>query len=404
MHLIVRVAVIILLAFGASAPLRADLVTDWIETGNTALANAPGAQSNLAKILARLAIFNALNAITPQYKSYAPAPETDPGASPEAAVAMAAWTVLASVPFADRAVLDERLRSVLDRVAEGPAKATGITLGKRAALALLAARVDDNFNPLAPTARAPAPGIFELTPGHKRPSSVHMKRLRPFAIRSLDICEPGPPPSWDSEQAIADARRSRDEGGRDSAKRTADQTAAALFWNAADDADEFNALKDIARRRQLPPLQTARMFALFALAAIDGSICNAVIKDKYQVWRPYNAIRGRFAAKAVREETWEPLISTPSNPDYPSGTAALAGIYERLLRVFNPDNTVPPVWRSKAIRQIRVWRTTDSMCEEMAASRVWAGIHSAFAVKAGLLVGRRIADEVLATQLLPLAR
>jgi hypothetical protein len=40
----------------------------------------------------------------------------------------------------------------------------------------------------------------------------------------------------------------------------------------------------------------------------------------------------------------------------------------------------------------------------MAESRVWGGIHSRFAVEAGLIVGRRIADEVLATHLLPLAR
>jgi hypothetical protein len=396
--------VLLLFIASAFAPARADIVIDWVELGDAALANAPGAQSTQAKLLARIAMFNALNAVTPRYQPYLPAPEAAPDASPEAAVAVAAWTALASVPFADRVALDERLRSVLGKVHAGPAKEAGITLGRRAALALLTARAGDSFEQVAPSPRPSAPGVYELTPEHRRPSSVHWKNFRPFAIRSLDICEPGPPPAWDSAAAIDAALQSKAIGGRSSAVRTADQTAAALFWNSTDDGDELNVLKDIAEARMFPALETARMLATFAVASLDGTICATAMRDKYRVWRPYNAIRGQYALPLVRDDAWVPLFTTPANPDYPSGTATIAGIYQRLFRSFNPDNAVPLVWKNKATKQTRSWPTSDAMSAEMASSRVWAGIHSAFAVDAGLQLGRRVADEVLATQMLPLAR
>ena len=386
------------------APARADTVIGWAETAEAVLSNAPSAQVVQAKAIARLAMFNALNAIKPGYRAYMPAPEAVPDASAEAAIAMAAWTALASVPFVDRTALDGQLRSVLDKLPDGPAKIAGVALGRRAALLLLLERTKDDFSSLAPSPREPAPGIYELTPEHKRPSSIHWMRIRPFAIRSLQVCDPGPPPAWDSEAAIASARQSRVLGGRNSAVRTADQTAAALFWNVADDSDELAALKAITEKRQLAPLETARLLAIFAIAMIDSNICNALVKEKYRVWRPYNAIRGRFALQAVRDESWEALLTTPGNPDYPSGTASVAGIYERLLQAFNPANAVPPVWRSRAIKQARAWPTTVAMAEEMARSRIWGGIHSTFAMDAGLVVGRRIAEEVLAAQMVPLTK
>lgn len=404
-HNFIRFALSLLaLASVLPASARANSVLVWAETAEVALSHAPSAQAVQAKVIARLAMFNALNAISPVYTSYLPTPGAVPEASAEAATAMAAWTALSSVPFVDRAALDSQLRSALDKLPEGPGKIAGVALGRRAALLLLLDRASDDFSTLAPSPREPGPGVYELTPEHSRPSSIHWMRVRPFAIRSLKTCDPGPPPAWNSEVAIASARQSRALGGLGSAVRTADQTAAALFWNSIDDSDELAALKAIAEKRQLAPLETARMLALFAIAMIDGNICNALIKEKYRVWRPYNAIRGRYALPAVRDETWEALLITPGNPDYPSGAASVAGIYERLLHAFNPGAAAPPTWRSRAIKQVRTWPTTEAMAEEMARSRVWAGIHSTFAVDAGLVVGRRIADEVLATQMVPLGK
>jgi hypothetical protein len=300
-------------------------------------------------------------------------------------------------------MLDERLRTMLARVPDGPAKTAGIVLGKRAAMALLLARASDDFSALAPTPGSSGPGIYELTPEHKRPSSVHWINVRPLGIQSLAVCDPGAPPAWDSSEATGDGMHSKTIGGRVSAVRTADQTAAALFWNATDDTDELGALRALAEARKLTALKTARLLALFGIAGIDGAICTAVIKDKYRVWRPYSAIRGTYAIPSLRDDAWMPLITTPANPDYPSGTAIVAGIYERLLSSLNPLGGML-AWKSRATKQTRSWPTPEALSQEMAESRVWGGIHSRFAVEAGLIVGRRIADEVLATHLLPLAR
>ena len=71
------------------APARADVVSDWAEATPKVLLKSPRSQVLHATLLTDLAMFNALNAITPRYQAYGPAPAPVPDAAPEAAVAAA---------------------------------------------------------------------------------------------------------------------------------------------------------------------------------------------------------------------------------------------------------------------------------------------------------------------------
>lgn len=385
-----------------SSVAQAEVVADWLATGQKALANSPRAQVGRASVLSNLAMFNALNAITPRYTSYGPEIEPVPDASSDAAAATAAWTVLSSVPGADQAALAKALDDSLKPVTDAAAKAKGAALGKRVAYALLTSRADDVFTRVEPAKRDAAAGVYELTADHKMESSVAFARLRPFAITTADAYDPGPPPALDSALAKRDVAEVKALGARNSSVRTGDQSVAAVFWNSGEDSDGLAFFQRIADGRKLSSLDYARMMALSDMADFDGRIVYVAIKDKYRYWRPVNALRGKFADAGMKDEQWESLITTPSNPDYPSGGGVGGGYFMALLTAFNPGGVVPLSWKNTAISVTRTWPNAEAMSQELAASRVWGGVHFRNSVDVGYRIGKRVAEDVFASQLKPL--
>jgi len=391
-----------LLLMAAAAPASAEVVADWLAAGPKALASSPRGLIGRASVLTNLAMFNALNAVTPRYVPYGAAIDPVPDASPDAAAATAAWVVLSGIPGADQALLSKTLEDSLKPVTDAAARAKGAALGRRVAYALLSARADDLLTRVEPAKREPAAGVYELTSDYKMESSVALGRTRPFAIASVMAYDPGPPPALDSAIARRDLAEVKALGARNSTTRTADQSVAAVFWNSGEDSDGLAFFQRIADARKLSSLDYARMMALSEMADFDGRIVYVAIKEKYRSWRPVNALRGKFADAALKDETWEPLLATPPNPDYPSGGAVGGGYFLVLLTTFNPGNVVPLSWKNTAIGVTRTWPNAEAMSQELAASRVWAGVHFRNSVDTGYAIGKRVTEEVFATQLRPL--
>ena len=123
----------------AATPSHAEVVADWLAVAPKALSASPRAQSGRASVLANLAMFNALNAITPA-TSYGPAVDPVPDASPDAAAATAAFTVLSSVPGADQAALAKTLEESLKPVTDAAARAKAPLANALPCLARIARR------------------------------------------------------------------------------------------------------------------------------------------------------------------------------------------------------------------------------------------------------------------------
>ncbi|KQV86793.1 vanadium-dependent haloperoxidase [Pelomonas sp. Root1237] len=384
------------------APVRADVVSDWAEATPKVLQKSPRGQVLPATLLTDLAMFNALNAITPRYQAYGAAPAAVPDASPEAAVASAARVVLGNVPGADQALLDKTYEASLKAVTDAAARAKGVALGRRVALALLAARADDSFARVEPPKVEPAPGIHVLTPEYKQESGIGLARMKPFAIKDVAAYDPGPPPAVGSAVALRDLAEVKAVGGRVSTQRTGEQSVIALFWNSGEGEDAVAMLKKLAESTKATPLEFARMLALMDMADLDSRIVYTGIKTKYRHWRPYNALRGAFADAKLRDASWEPLIHTPPNSDYPSGGAVGGGTLQALLKDFRGDSQAPLVWVNSALSMTRSWSSPEAMGQELANSRVWSGVHFRNSVDVGYRLGQKVAEEVLATQLRPL--
>ena len=167
--------VLCLTAVLPASPAAANEVAQWNET--TMKAIAANGQNNVVstRTLAMVqgAVHDALNAINRRYDAYYFEGPGDPAASPDAAVAAAAHTVLVGVigsfgtpaqKVATLALVDQAYAASIARVTDGPARNKGVAVGRAAGAAMLALRKDDGATRDAPYTPGMGPGKWRPHP------------------------------------------------------------------------------------------------------------------------------------------------------------------------------------------------------------------------------------------------
>src|ERR1700722_6215419 len=128
-----------------SAVAKADAVLDWnLIAVNTAIANgqSPFAQARYAAIV-QLAVFEAVNAITGDYRPYLGSIVAPHGASVDAAAIQAAYRVLSTYFPSSASTLGTARANSLAMIPDGQTKNDGIATGDAAAYAMIALRSND---------------------------------------------------------------------------------------------------------------------------------------------------------------------------------------------------------------------------------------------------------------------
>lgn len=102
---------------------------------------------------------------------------------------------------------------------------------------------------------------------------------------------------------------------------------------------------------------------------------------------------------AISDSTWEPLVDTPTHPEYLSGHAVYGGGAGGILkRYFNTPVINPPVSltsNSSAMGPItRTFGNLDEAMMENGISRVYIGAHFEFASVEGIKAGQAAAEKV----------
>src|SRR3954454_1516621 len=154
------------------------------------------------------------------------------GASPEAAADAAAHDTLVALYPAQRPAIEQQYATELAQVRDRRGQAQGVTVGRRAAARILAARANDGSG-AAPLPFTPGtkPGDYQLTPpAFAAPVFTHWSHVTPFTLRSASQFRPPPPPVTSPKyqaalhevQALAPAQNST---------RTPAQPQTGLFWN-----------------------------------------------------------------------------------------------------------------------------------------------------------------------------
>src|SRR5688572_9636799 len=431
----IQSVLICLVALAVVAPAGANEVVQWNETTMKAI-DANG-QSNVVATrtlaMVQAAVHDALNAINRRYDAYYFEGPGDAAASPDAAIAAAAHTVLVAIVGgsgtpaqrgASLALVDQAYAASLARVTDGPARNKGVAVGRTAGAAMLTLRRDDGATRDAPYTPGMGPGRWRPHPnpvpanppianpdmarGYAPSAVPGWANLAPFTLLSASqFWLPGPP-ALTSATYARDYNEVKNIGGKVSAVRTADQTDIARFWFEGPGA--WNTIaRTVAVARRLDAPDSARLLALMNMAMADAYIAGWRIRYVYDLWRPVTAIRegdsdGNDATAG--DPSWKSLQNTPAVSDYPSTQSIFSGAAAAALAgVLGSDQVSFSVTSGPPFADItRSFTSVSQAARESADSRVYAGIHFRSACEDGLVLGRKIGQRAYAMYLQPVRR
>ena len=422
-------------AFALVVPAAANEVVQWNDTTMKAIeANGQVAiVSTRTLAMVHAAVHDALNAIGRRYEAYYFEGPGDSAASPDAAIAAAAHTVLVGVVSsfgtpaqkgATLALVDQAYAASLARVTDGPARNAGVAVGRAAGAAMLTLRKDDGANRDAPYTPGVGPGRWRPHPnpvppnppianpdaarGYGASAVPGWGNVAPFTLLSASqFWLPGPP-ALTSATYARDFNEVKSLGGKISTARTAEQTEIARFWFEGPGA--WNRIsRTVATTRGLDARDSARLLALVNMAMADAYIAGFRIRYVYDLWRPITAIRegdndGNDAT--VGDPTWESHQNTPSVSDYPSTQSTFSGAAAVVLAsVLGGDQASFSVTSGKPFEGLtRSFTSFSQAARESADSRVYAGIHFRSACEDGLTLGRKVGQRTAAMYLQPVRR
>lgn len=422
-------------ALTLAPPVLANEVVQWNET--TMKAIAANGQNNIVSTrtlaMVQVAVHDALNAIDRRYDAYYFEGPGDPAASPDAAVAAAAHTVLVGViggygtpaqKGATFALVDQAYAASIARVTDGPARNKGVAVGRAAGAAILALRKDDGAFRDAPYTPGMGPGKWQPHPnpvpanppianpdlvrGYAPSAVPGWGNVTPFTLlSSSQFWLPGPP-ALTSPTYARDYNEVKNIGGKVSTTRTDDQTQIARFW--FEGPGNWNTIaRTVATTRRLDARDSARVLALMNIAMADAYIAGFKIRYVYDSWRPVTAIRegdndGNDAT--VGDPTWDSHQNTPSVSDYPSTQSTFsAAAAVALASALGGDQASFTVTSGKPFDGItRSFTSFAQAARESADSRVYAGIHFRSACEDGLVLGRKIGQRTATLYLQPVKK
>ena len=405
--------IIAAVALLAPSIARADVIADWTEAADdisSADVDVMPGQPNFTKdnqttiSLVSLAMFEAANAADRRYRSFLGLPQSSTPASPEAAAASAAHAVMVAKFKDKKEQLDEALALHLGAIEEGPKKAAGIALGQSAAKAVLAREVFDEKMKLPGYKPFTTPGRFV---GTAIPTLAEFSfAYRPWFLNGVDAIKPPTPPALASERYSRDYEETRRMGAKSSSARTPAQTANAKFWARAN--YPFHTMRAISAQPGRSVVQNARFYALMNLASDDAGYAHAVAKLKLMAWRPITAIRNGDEDgnnTTVGDPSWEPLLRTPNQPEYPCGHCIYAGVTAVILEAeTGPKATFAHFKHDKMPAAGASVRTWEDYVRQVNESRIQAGAHFRFSTEAGTEMGYEIARIALKSFAAPLSK
>ena len=408
----------------------------------------PG-RSARAIAIVHIAMFDAINAIDGRYRSYTGIPPAQSNTSVDSAIAQAAHDTLVVMYPSQKSAFDDDLAEDLGNIPNGQAKARGITLGRRAAAAILELRSNDGSAHAESAlvqnggnwATSNLPGRWRQDPISLIPVALgaHWAEVDPFVLQTANQFRTPAPPSMNSPAyaaAFREVKRLGGDGIVTPTNRTAEQTHIGIFW-AYDGTPSlcapprlYNqiALTVADVRNTANVLDLARLLALVNVSMADAGIAAWESKYFYDFWRPVGGIReadpgtgplgqGDGNPSTHGDVTFSPLGAPASNlqgpnftppfPAYPSGHATFGGALFETLRNFYGTDRIRFTFVSDEFNGVTVGndgqvrpfmpRTFNKLSEaeeENGQSRIYLGIHWSFDKTEGIAQGRKVADYV----------
>lgn len=379
-----------------SAPVRADVVCDWIDIAGASSDGRPvppplqDQVSRTAPPLVALAMFEITNSIDHRYRSYLGVARAPRHFDAQVAAAAGAHAVLVAIRPEQRVALDQSLAISLSSHADDELRRASIAWGVAITTTVLKRRLFEGpaTEPYRPS---DSPGMF--APPVPPVITEWSLRAQPFFLRSFDEVMPGPPPALSSARYARDFNETKRIGGVGQPGATPDSKLAASFLGGFNGDGMIHTIVDAKPRL----VDRARFWALVRMAQHDSNAMTGLAKMRYMAWRPFNAIRNADRddnPATERVANWTPVLATPNHPEYPCGHCIASGLIASLL---SPETKGPVTVRSDSVPGHAAMRFADWPTFLAAASlaRIQGGMHFRFSNETGQALGRRIGELAL---------
>jgi len=219
-------------------------------------------------------------------------------------------------------------------------------------------------------------------------------RLRPFVLTSMDECAPPAPlpyseapgsPFYRQVKAVYDTGRTL----------TPEQREIALYW--ADNPGESGTppghwvliASQLVEQLHLDAGRSAEMFVLTSVALADAFISCWHTKFSLSLVRPVTYVR------RVIDPHWHTLIPTPPFPEYTAGHAVQSGAAAGVLTALFGDRPFTDSTHVNIGRPARRFSSFRVAANEVAQSRLYAGLHYPMSLSHGIAQGECIARKVM---------
>jgi hypothetical protein len=382
---------------GAVLPCYADAITDWDAKASAVASPAALGERELA--IVDIAMFDAVNSISPKYRPYLVREEGFSDASAEAAAASAAATALEKLHPQNATELKAALEDYVKGLPPSHSDvAKGIRLGTLVAQRLFDSRAADNSTGIDTYRPRTQPGVYVPT---ATMVAATWPTLRPLVLERPDQFRPGPPVALASPEWASDYNEVKAYGARNSTQRTPDQTETAKFWLMTGPQAYHPIVRQLILARHLKLVDSARFMAAFAAAMTDAYIAVFDAKYHYEFWRPITAIRnGDIDGNPATEidPSWQPLDATPQHPEYPCAHCLLSGAAAAVIESYGGLQDVQEIWLMSPTAPgiTHRWSSLDAFTNEVANARVWAGFHYRSSGRVGTAMGRDVGRYVAA--------
>ncbi|WP_353062269.1 vanadium-dependent haloperoxidase [Tunturibacter psychrotolerans] len=403
------------LLFG-HAVAKADAVLDWnLIAVNTTNPSGPFVQARDVAIV-QLAVFEAVNAITGDYRPYLGTIGAPHDASADAAAIQAAYRVLITY-FPDPAnasMLNAARANSLALIPDGQPKSDGIAVGDASASAMIALRANDGSSPAQFKIPGPVvPGEWQATPSCPKPNGIGVGvffqwgKVTPFGIPSVSEFLLDPPPALDSNQYAKAYNEVKTVGSAsaNSIERPPDRANVVLFYAASSPTFVFNqaARQVVAQEGRRSLSENARAFALINMAIGDGSFASFFNKYHYNFWRPETAIHAGDTddnPKTDPDPNWVPFIPAPCFPGYPSNHGSLSNAGAEVMRRLYGEAGHAITLSNPAVPTIVLhYGSFRQITDDITDARVYGGIHFRTDQDAAARLGRAVGRAVYKSNL-----
>lgn len=240
-------------------------------------------------------------------------------------------------------------------------------------------------------------GVWEPTPPkYVAPALPYMGNVRTLIEGSIENTIPPAPVTFSTERE-SPFYKMVEEVYTASSNLDSEQKATALFWDDFPDGKSVTSgghwaciLKNVIEEKQLSLIEAADAYAKMFIATNDAGIGCFRAKYTYNMIRPVT-----FIQKYMEYPDWNPLIVTPSHPEYPAAHAVVSMAAATMLtRIFGDtvsftDNTYE--YRGYPARRFKNFVEAG---RQAGMSRYYGGIHYLPSIEAGFSQGKQIAENV----------